>query len=312
MKKPRSTRSAPGPKCQAVCSTPHNTKPANDTSAFRYANDGADIVMSQTTFWESLFAHMGGSFLTWNDGVARLLIPNSWSHFVDHMCAADFVVISRGPYPHENWTDCFEILFDDGTETPAHMFISVRATHMMPCEADMPREFPLTVWTHEGKLASFSGRFRRTKQLPLLTPWTDSKVVIANQRLADALDRAYMGEFVEYFFPYVHRHAVNLSRGSVDRVDWQCLQLAENVVVVAPMQDDYITAYSHSGETRVLSPEAFGVLCCWLTFTDIYDECKAWMSTEAIRCFKALANHALTHPDRDAMVPSELQLHRMH
>lgn len=272
----------------------------------QWVNDGQDINMSETIFWDTEMGQSGPFCLTWNEGAARLLVPDCLrGDFNAHMSGTQQVVLSRGPHMNLGGRDYFEILFDDGSDGPMHLFMPVNASHMTPDFAAMPREFPLTVWTRDGKAASFNGKFRVAKELPLLAPWTDGNVLLADPKLASLLDQAYIGRFETHMFPYLHRHAVKLSRGGVAGFDWEAIELAPDLVIVAPMMHGTITAYANNGQGFALSPEGFGILCCINTLTNLFKVHKSLMTCQGMQKFAQLIHLAEVHPERSSIFPHE-------
>ena len=150
-------------------------------------NRGEDISLESTNYWDSEMAHRGNLFLSWNAGAGRLLVPDCLTSAIPEMLTGSAAVISRGPWPAGQKADAIEIMFEDDSDSPFCMHLSVEQCSQMLPESDIGSEFPFTIWTRNGKVGEVPGKYRRVATLPCLKPWvrcetnkTDSKTESAN------------------------------------------------------------------------------------------------------------------------------------
>ena len=261
--------------------------------------------MSETTYWDSQIARSGKPFATWSEGVLRVLIPNKLSYVLDHIHAAYQVVISHGPFPEIDLNDCYEILFEDGTDDPLVMHLSASGFHSMPNAKDMPVDFSCTVWADEGKVYEFPANYREAKALPLRTPWTEARLLYNDKRLLDQLEGAFDGKFESNFFPHLHRFAKQVTRRAIAKVDWRLTQFADDAIAVVPNLSECIHVFAPNGTSQTISPEAFGIVCVVATYDRLFHEDMESLSKDALQNFRTLVRLMLAHPERSVMMPWE-------
>ncbi len=132
------------------------------------ANNGP--LIAHTNYWQSEYFHSGYALLSWNAGVARLMLPDAMKSWLRDMTTAKHVIISRGPMLQAGGRDGLEILFDDFSDHPYALSMGTEQALQVP--ADTVREnFRLTVWTRGGLKQSHRAMFRRVAQLPCMAPW---------------------------------------------------------------------------------------------------------------------------------------------
>jgi hypothetical protein len=130
-------------------------------------NDGQDI--RETNYWQSEHARRGYVYLSWNDGAARLLVPQALEVELAEMRAAISVIVSRG---HMNGRDALELLFEDGSDNPYCIHLGSEQTDRLLPASEQGRSFDFTVWTANGKQLQLPARYR-VASLPYLKPWQD-------------------------------------------------------------------------------------------------------------------------------------------
>lgn len=232
-------------------------------------NNGQDIVLPLTTFWDSDFAHKGLFYLSFNDGAARLLVPDVHLGSLEDMRSGKMAVLTRGPYPEVRLLECMEILFDDGTHEPYSIHLSPGAYSQMLPDSDIGKDFPLHVWTRTAKVASLDAKYRRTQSLPLLTPWTGAELAYANLKEERAVLDAFNGEFESRIFPYVIRAANELTGGGAEKMDWRSVTPTSEKIYVAPILDGLIAAGIWRRVPLQVSADAFGMVCCIIAYSQI-------------------------------------------
>jgi hypothetical protein len=128
-----------------------------------------------TNYWEGEFARTGKLFLTNNAGAFRLLVPPAEEQAIAEMATAKRVIVSRGPWPETGQADAFEILFDDETESPYAVHLTLVAVDRVPTDSDALKQWVFTAWTspRRGKPHKALERpafYRRVEKLPCLKP----------------------------------------------------------------------------------------------------------------------------------------------
>lgn len=148
-------------------------------STITIENSGPEI--TATNYWDTELNSHGKLYLSTNAGAFRLLLPQGFEREVKEMATAKLVVISRGPWPAQKLTDALEILFDDGTDDPYCLHLSVESADRLPLDEDAQGEWSLTCWKAPAragyapvKCLTRPARYRRVKKLPYLKPWSDT------------------------------------------------------------------------------------------------------------------------------------------
>jgi hypothetical protein len=137
-----------------------------------FSNDGAEIV--KTNYFDSDWAVEGYFFLTWNAGVARLVVPDSRLDLLNDLTSAEFVILSTGPWDTlsaDGRRDMIELLFEDSSDAPLALHISMEQTDRALAISPDTDKATLTIWTRAGKQAEKVCRLRRAEKVPCLDPW---------------------------------------------------------------------------------------------------------------------------------------------
>jgi hypothetical protein len=134
-------------------------------------NDGQAI--TSTNYWHTAHALKGLLYLSWNAGAARLLVPPAAAAMVPEMRTGREVIISRGPWAEQPQREAFELLFEDGTDTPFAVHLMVQQSDRLPPDEDQRRSFPCAVWTPDGKVIELPARYRKVASVPDLSPWVE-------------------------------------------------------------------------------------------------------------------------------------------
>jgi len=107
-------------------------------------NNCQEIVKSN--YWDSTEARAGKYYLSTNAGAFRLLLPNSLLNFVAEMKTGKTIVVTVGPWPRMGvLTPCFEIMFDDGSNSPFCLHMNTESTDGI---------IPNTEWTFKAVMFS--------------------------------------------------------------------------------------------------------------------------------------------------------------
>lgn len=132
-------------------------------------NKGPEL--ARTNYFDSEHAAKGLYFLSWNAGAGRLLVPDSRLPEMVEMKTATYVIVSRGPWPERGGREGIELLFEDGSDAPFCLHLSVEQCDRLLPEIDQGGGFELVVWTRSGRGAAWPGKYRQVTQIPSLEPW---------------------------------------------------------------------------------------------------------------------------------------------
>ena len=135
------------------------------------ANDGPEIVT--TNYWSTEHARKGYVYLSTNAGCLRLLVPEGSLPWLEDMRSAREVIVSRGPWPDADKDDAVELLFDDGTDEPFALHLSLEQADRLPLATDVdtpgtPPRWRFAAWTDQGKELEFPARYRIVSKIPWL------------------------------------------------------------------------------------------------------------------------------------------------
>jgi hypothetical protein len=86
------------------------------------------------------------------------------------------VIVSRGPWPEKNLPDAIEVLFDDGTDAPYALQMSLELVDRMLSDSDRDRQgqpprWKFAAWTRDGIQLELPCRYRLVKRIPWLKPF---------------------------------------------------------------------------------------------------------------------------------------------
>jgi len=137
-------------------------------------NNGKEVISSN--YWESDLARAGKYYLSTNARSFRLLLPDSLRGFVDEMKTGRTIVVTVGPWPSLGvMSPCFEILFDDGSNSPFCLHMNVESTDgILPIAEDAGMTATFSVWVRgtNGPKKVFEKECHiRFGTIPDLRPW---------------------------------------------------------------------------------------------------------------------------------------------
>jgi len=132
-------------------------------------NNGQLILDSN--YWDSQMAKRGLLYLSWNAGAARLLVPDAMKTAIKEMKTAKYVIISKGKLAKSGGKEALELLFEDMSDSPYVINISIdQADRMLP-KSEHGSEFALSVWTRMGMHFTINGKYRVVDRVPCLKEW---------------------------------------------------------------------------------------------------------------------------------------------
>lgn len=114
-------------------------------------NAGADL--AGTNYWQTEHAGAGLCYLSGNAGTWRLLVPEAAAGMLTEMRTGKRTTIE--PSLHD--PRCWDIVFEDGTDTPFSIAIDKRQID----RAVEPGRCRMTVWTERGKVLDLACAVRR-------------------------------------------------------------------------------------------------------------------------------------------------------
>ncbi|THF64330.1 hypothetical protein [Pseudothauera rhizosphaerae] len=134
-------------------------------------NDGPHLV--RTNYWDSAPAQRGYCYLSWNAGCGRLLLPDAMAGDVREMQPAQYVIVSRGPWAGQGGREGIELLFEDRSDSPYCLHLSVEQSDRLLPDADQGGNFSVAVWTRAGLQITLPGKYRHVAAIPCLDPWVE-------------------------------------------------------------------------------------------------------------------------------------------
>jgi hypothetical protein len=139
-------------------------------------NDDQKIV--STNYWMSEYSRAGKIYCSINARAFRLLIPPRLeSAILKEMRTGRYCIITRGEH-RQFRREMTEFLFEDGSETPFSIHLSIEQTdRLLPASDAMRSDLTLTAWVpdYAGKpsCALAMPAKLRIAPLPCLKPWPE-------------------------------------------------------------------------------------------------------------------------------------------
>jgi len=157
-------------------------------STIEIQNHGSLILA--TNYWRSELAAAGKFYCSVHAGAIRLLVPSAQRASIEEMRAAQYVVLSRGPWPDRGLLEAVELLFEDGSEEPFALQLSPESLDRFPVEPPSgqlnDRGWVFSVWVEKKsrphKSVERICHWRQVPRLPWLQPWAESRSLIAGGR----------------------------------------------------------------------------------------------------------------------------------
>jgi hypothetical protein len=136
-------------------------------------NDNYNI--TETNYWETTIAKKGLFFMSLNDGFYRLLVPETHENIVQEVLHASRVIITRGSAPQLDppRPDAFEIVFEDGTDSPYAILMTPDYWDRFPSNEDLGHKGTLAIYcnkSNQPKLLFDKVFYRRADTLPCFDP----------------------------------------------------------------------------------------------------------------------------------------------
>jgi len=115
-------------------------------SNFTFQNDGQ--ILQYTNYFDSPEAQAGEFYLTWNAGVARLLVPDNQKYLLPEMRTAkcvEIIIIECG----------LQIIFDDKTDMPFAIVIAKEQTDRVLSKSEVGKKCLFSVYIRLGEKYQF-------------------------------------------------------------------------------------------------------------------------------------------------------------
>lgn len=125
-----------------------------------------------TNYWDTPHAARGHFYLSWNGGAARLLVPDVCLPMLADMRTGREVIISRGPWPEGRKPDAFELLFEDGSNSPFAIHLGAEQTDRSLPTTDQGGGFEFVAYARTGRVHRWPARYREVARIPCLEAWT--------------------------------------------------------------------------------------------------------------------------------------------
>lgn len=169
-----------------------------DLNLITIANDGQMLV--DTNYFDSEPAKHGYTYLSWNVGAMRLLVPDHCHHFLEEMKTGKHVTVCYGPFDDFESPDMakfaaeldalatgeadedmkhgfngngFDIVFDDDTDAPFSIIThSALSDRIMPA-SDGHFMMPVHIYTRLGLMMTMQGYYIPVDKIPAGIPQID-------------------------------------------------------------------------------------------------------------------------------------------
>ena len=90
------------------------------------------------------------------------------------MKTAEYVILTRGPWPQAQNRMSWELLFEDHSDNPFAIHLIPEMSDRAIPPSDIGRHVAFSAWTQSGHVLQLPGRVRSAKSLPDLRPWSTS------------------------------------------------------------------------------------------------------------------------------------------
>jgi hypothetical protein len=135
-------------------------------------NDGPLVVSS--TYWGSEYERSGKLFFSTHAGAVRVLLPSSATPVLKDLRAAEYAILSRGPWPGVA-PEGVEILWEGRSDSLPAWRVTAANFDRLPGEPPPGKQWVISVWDlREGRPHQALERpcyWRRVPRLPWLQPW---------------------------------------------------------------------------------------------------------------------------------------------
>ncbi len=132
------------------------------------------LVLS-STYWGSEVEQAGKLWVSCNANALRLLVPRTDRELIEAARQSQYAILSRGPWPEKGLQDAFEILFEDGSDSPFALHLSASSFDRLPEDPVAGQEIVVSIWDlKKGKPHKAVERrchWRRMPSIPWLKPW---------------------------------------------------------------------------------------------------------------------------------------------
>ena len=238
--------------------------------------------------------------MLFRSGAGRLLVPDCLKSAIPEMLTGKVAVISRGPWPSGHKADALEILFDDGSDQPFSVQLSVGQCSQMLPDTDIGTDYPFTIWTRHGKAGSMTGKYRRADTLPCLKPWSECKSNTTHA-ITDNVKRSMCNSnYAELVQPFVLHFAKQMLVQGDPNVSWKCIELESGGMISVPETSESFVAKDGYGRQHILSPEALGIASCMFAYCEIagiMEHVNPNMCEEFGMQYRHLRVHMANHPE---------------
>jgi hypothetical protein len=136
-------------------------------------------LITSTNYWESELARAGKLFVSPNAGAIRVLLPPSVRPVLNELRAAEYAILSRGPWrdvqAEVDFPEAVEILWEDHTDSPHAWHLTPGSFALLPAEPPPGQDWIISLWDNKkGKPHKALERrcyWRRVPRIPWLKPW---------------------------------------------------------------------------------------------------------------------------------------------
>lgn len=129
-------------------------------------------LVTASNYWESEHALAGKLYVSVNAGAIRVLLPASIRPVLNELRAAEYAILSRGPWPEAKAEDAVEILWEDHTDSPFAWQLTAASFDLLPAEPPAGRGWIISAWDlKKGKPHKALERPCHWRRVPKI-PWS--------------------------------------------------------------------------------------------------------------------------------------------
>lgn len=135
-------------------------------------NHGPLILASN--YWGSEMELAGKYYASVNAGAIRVMVPRSLRAEIQECRAAEYAILSRGPWPACGLPEAVEILWEDRTDSPFAWQWSPETFDLLPAEPQPGEQWVISLWdlkkNRPHKALERPCHWRRVPEIPWLKP----------------------------------------------------------------------------------------------------------------------------------------------
>lgn len=137
------------------------------------SNQGPDILASN--YWGSELDQAGKFYFSCNAGAIRMLVPQAETRALAEWRTAEYLILSRGPWPKLGVHDAIELLFEDHSDAPYAMHFTAASFDFLPGPPEPGQQWTFAAWLWGNgapyKALELPIRWRKVERIPWRKRW---------------------------------------------------------------------------------------------------------------------------------------------